>query len=319
MNGTDIFPQARDHALIKSPQSAHSWGGRTRYSVTLPPQNTLQLLSFFDCILLCTTVCTRSCVLSYCCVFQAGKHKAWLAANSGGASLSLSAQWNLCRGTRKVFVGERFSFCCERFSRQLLLLSKSPVALLYSVAVALSLFSGWWLCCKGGGFTVEGGQTGGKRHADPASFSFSLHPFFFLSSPNCSSFFSGNIFCFGYSFSVQIVTLSLPVFSFSILYIFLLPPPTPPSSNATSINSFIISRLQSLGRRDGFLENWRHFEPLCKAHFQPLLLWCNLMVTQENAQTHNALQSYRKAQNMIYLSKKWPWYYRVIIFWLVLP
>ena len=124
----------------------------------------------------------------------------------------------------------------------------------------------------GGGFTVEGGQTGGKRHADPASFSFSLHPFFFISSPNCSSFFSDNIFHFGSSFSVQIVTLSLPVFSFSILYIFLLPPPTPPSSNATSINSFIISRLQSLGRRDGFLENWRHFEPLCKAHFQPLLL-----------------------------------------------
>ena len=96
-------------------------------------------------------------------------------------------------------------------------LSKSSVALLYSVAVALSLFSGWWLCCKGGGggFTVEGGQTGGKRHADPASFSFSLHLFFFISSPNCSSFFSNNIF----RFSLQIVTLSLPMLTLSILYI----------------------------------------------------------------------------------------------------
>ena len=143
-----------------------------------------------------------------------------------------------------------------------------------------------------GGFTVEGGQTGGKRHADPASFSFSLHPLFFISSPNCSSFFSNNIF----RFSVQIVTLSLPMLSFSILYISPAPS-TPPSSNASSINSFIISRLQSLRRRDGFLENWRHFEPHYKAHFQPLLLCCNLMVTQENAQTHNALQSYGQTQN----------------------
>ena len=119
-----------------------------------------------------------------------------------------------------------------------------------------------------GGFTVEGGQTGGKRHADPASFSFSPHPFFFISSHNCTSFFSNNIF----RFSVQIVTLSLQKCSPSVSCIFLLPPSTPPSSNASSINSFIISRLQSLRRRDGFLENWRHFEPLCKAHLQPLLL-----------------------------------------------
>ena len=166
-----FFPKPVIMRWLKAPQFTHSWGGRTRYSVTLPPQNTLQLLSFFDCILLCTTVCTRSCVLSYCCVFQAGKHKAWLAANSGGASLSLSAQWNLCCGTRKVFVGERFSFCCERFSRQLLLLSKSPVA--------LSLFSGWWLCCKGGG-----GASQSRADKQEGNATLILLPFLFLSIPS---------------------------------------------------------------------------------------------------------------------------------------
>ena len=58
--------------------------------MTLPPQNTLQLLSFFDCILLCTTVCTRSCVLSYCCVFQAGKTQSVISCElRGGFTLPL--------------------------------------------------------------------------------------------------------------------------------------------------------------------------------------------------------------------------------------
>ena len=192
MNGTDIFPQARDHALIKSPQSAHSWGGRTRYSVTLPPQNTLQLLSFFDCILLCTTVCTRSCVLSYCCVFQAGKHKAWLAANSGGASLSLSAQWNLCRATRKVFVGERFSFCCERFSRQLLLCRNH--LLLFSTLLLL-------LCLSSldDDSVARGGASQSRADKQEGNATLILLPFLFLSIP---SFFSPHLIAVPFSLAI---------------------------------------------------------------------------------------------------------------------
>ena len=212
-----FFPKPVIMRWLKAPQLTHSWGGRTRYSVTLPPQNTLQLLSFFDCILLCTTVCTRSCVLSYCCVFQAGKTQSVISCElRGGFTLPLRpvepVPWN-----KKSFRWRAILVLLRTLLASIAALSKSPVALLYSVAVAISLFSGWWLCCKvgGGGFTVEGGQTGGKRHADPASFSFSLHPFFFISSPNCSSFFSYNIF----RFSVQIVTLPLPMLSFSILYI----------------------------------------------------------------------------------------------------
>ena len=151
MNGTDIFPQAHDHALIKSPQLTHSWGGRTRYSVTLPPQNTLQLLSFFDCILLCTTVCTRSCVLSYCCVFQAGKTQSVISCElRGGFTLPLRpvepVPWN-----KKSFRWRAILVLLRTLLASIAALSKSPVALLYSVAVALSLFSGWWLCCKGEG------------------------------------------------------------------------------------------------------------------------------------------------------------------------
>ena len=118
MNGTDIFPQARDHALIKSTTVEEE------ERVTLWPS--LLKTHYSSCPSLIAFFCALQCVpgLVFCPIvvcFKRGKHKAWLAANSGGASLSLSAQWNLCRGTRKVFVGERFSFCCERFSRQLLL------------------------------------------------------------------------------------------------------------------------------------------------------------------------------------------------------
>ena len=194
--------------------------------VTLWPS--LLKTHYSSCPSLIAFFCALQCVpgLVFCPIvvcFKRGKHKAWLAANSGGASLSLSAQWNLCRGTRKVFVGERFSFCCERFSRQLLLCRNH--LLLFSTLLLLLCLSSLDddSVARGqgrGGFTVEGGQTGGKRQADPASFSFSLHPFFFIALTNCSSFFLNNIF----RFSFQIATLSLPVLSFSILYISPAPP-----------------------------------------------------------------------------------------------
>ena len=212
-----FFPKPVIMRWLKAPQFTHSWGGRTRYSVTLPPQNTLQLLSFFDCILLCTTVCTRSCVLSYCCVFQAGKTQSVISCElRGGFTLPLRpvepVLWN-----KKSF----------RW-RAILVLLRTLLASI-AAAVEITCCSSLLCCCcsvsllwmmtllqgGGGGFTVEGGQTGGKRHADPASFSFSLHLFFFISSPNCSSFFSNNIF----RFSLQIVTLSLPMLTLSILYI----------------------------------------------------------------------------------------------------
>ena len=185
MNGTDIFPQARDHALIKSPQSTHSWGGRTRYSVTLPPQNTLQLLSFFDCILLCTTVCTRSCVLSYCCVFQAGKTQSVISCElRGGFTLPLRpvepVLWN-----KKSFRWRAILVLLRTLLASIAALSKSPVALLYSVAVALSLFSGWWLCCKG-----EGGASQSRADKQEGNATLILLPFLFLS---ISSFLSPHL------------------------------------------------------------------------------------------------------------------------------
>ena len=146
-----FFPKPVIMRWLKAPQFTHSWGGRTRYSVTLPPQNTLQLLSFFDCILLCTTVCTRSCVLSYCCVFQAGKTQSVISCElRGGFTLPLRpvepVPWN-----KKSFRWRAILVLLRTLLASIAALSKSPVALLYSVVVALSLFSGWWLCCKGGG------------------------------------------------------------------------------------------------------------------------------------------------------------------------
>ena len=91
MNGTDIFPQARDHALIKS-TAVHSQLRRKNALLCDPPssKHTTALVSFFDCILSCTTVCTRSCVLSYCCVFQAGKTQSVISCElRGGFTLPL--------------------------------------------------------------------------------------------------------------------------------------------------------------------------------------------------------------------------------------
>ena len=150
--------------------------------MTLPPQNTLQLLSFFDCILLCTTVCTRSCVLSYCCVFQAGKTQSVISCElRGGFTLPLRpvepVPWN-----KKSFRWRAILVLLRTLLASIAALSKSPVALLYHLLCCCCSVSLLWMMTllQGGrgGFTVEGGQTGGKRHADPASFSFSLHLFF---------------------------------------------------------------------------------------------------------------------------------------------
>ena len=142
MNGTDIFPQARDHALIKSTAAHSQLRRKNALLCDPPPQNTLQLLSFFDCILLCTTVCTRSCVLSYCCVFQAGKTQSVISCElRGGFTLPLRpvepVPWN-----KKSFRWRAILVLLRTLLASIAALSESPVALLYSVAVALSLFSG---------------------------------------------------------------------------------------------------------------------------------------------------------------------------------
>ena len=142
MNGTDIFPQARDHALIKS-TAVHSELRRKNALLCDPPSSKhTTALSFFDCILLCTTVCTRSCVLSYCCVFQAGKTQSVISCElRGGFTLPLRpvepVPWN-----KKSFRWRAILVLLRTLLASIAALSKSPVALLYSVAVALSLFSG---------------------------------------------------------------------------------------------------------------------------------------------------------------------------------
>ena len=143
MNGTDIFPQARDHALIKS-TAVHSQLRRKNALLCDPPssKHTTALVSFFDCILSCTTVCTRSCVLSYCCVFQAGKTQSVISCElRGGFTLPLRpvepVPWN-----KKSFRWRAILVLLRTLLASIAALSKSPVALLYSVAVALSLFSG---------------------------------------------------------------------------------------------------------------------------------------------------------------------------------
>ena len=187
-----FFPKPVIMRWLKAPQLTHSWGGRTRYSVTLPPQNTLQLLSFFDCILLCTTVCTRSCVLSYCCVFQAGKTQSVISCElRGGFTLPLRpvepVPWN-----KKSFRWRAILVLLRTLLASIAALSKSPVALLYSVA--LSLFAGWWLCCKGGG-----GASQSRADKQEGNATLILLPFLFLSIP---SFLSPHLIAVPFSLTI---------------------------------------------------------------------------------------------------------------------
>ena len=189
-----FFPKPVIMRWLKAPQFTHSWGGRTRYSVTLPPQNTLQLLSFFDCILLCTTVCTRSCVLSYCCVFQAGKTQSVISCElRGGFTLPLRpvepVPWN-----KKSFRRRAILVLLRTLLASIAALSKSSVALLYSVAVALSLFSGWWLCCK-----VGGGASQSRADKQEGNATLILLPFLFLSIP---SFLSPHLIAVPFSLTI---------------------------------------------------------------------------------------------------------------------
>ena len=201
-----FFPKPVIMRWLKAPQFTHSWGGRTRYSVTLPPQNTLQLLSFFDCILLCTTVCTRSCVLSYCCVFQAGKTQSVISCElRGGFTLPLRpvepVLWN-----KKSFRWRAILVLLRTLLASIAALSKSPVALLYHLLCCCCSVSLLWMMTllQGGrGGLHSRGRTNRRETPRWSCFLFFFSPsLLFIALPNCSSFFSNNIFRFGSSFSV---------------------------------------------------------------------------------------------------------------------
>ena len=201
-----FFPKPVIMRWLKAPQFTHSWGGRTRYSVTLPPQNTRQLLSFFDCMLLCTTVCTRSCVLSYCCVFQAGKTQSVISCElRGGFTLPLRpvepVPWN-----KKSF----------RWRAILVLLRTllASIAVTVEITCCLLFFSTLllFLClssldddsvARWAGGLHSRGRTNRRETPRWSCFLFFFSPsLLFIALPNYSSFFSNNIFRFGSSFSV---------------------------------------------------------------------------------------------------------------------